>query len=103
MGTLSPTSPKLAKVEVMKHIILTATNPRGLEKKITKSIGEGFVPVGSHQVVTIYSQNKFSGTKHMATQHELEYSQTMVLNPPKKSRYETIEDETKKQIESLDK
>ena len=62
----------------MKHIILTATSPRGLEKKITESIGEGFVPVGSHQVVTIYSQNKFSGTKHMATQHELEYSQTMV-------------------------
>jgi len=87
----------------MKQIILTSFNASRLSEKVNEHIKEGFIPIGSHQVVTKYSQNKFSGTQHMATQHELEYSQTMVLNPPKKSRYETIEDETKKQIESLDK
>lgn len=61
----------------MEQIILASTNKVGLEKKIREAIGEGFVPVGSHQVVTIYSQNKFSGSQHMATQHELEYSQSM--------------------------
>ena len=64
----------------MEQIILASTNKVGLEKKIREAIGEGFVPVGSHQVVTIYSQNKFSGSQHMATQHELEYSQSMVRN-----------------------
>jgi len=64
----------------MEQIILTSTNKVGLEKKIREAIGEGFVPVGSHQVVTIYSQNKFSGSQHMATQHELEYSQSMTRN-----------------------
>ena len=64
----------------MEQIILTSTNKVGLEKKIREAIGEGFVPVGSHQVVTIYSQNKFSGSQHMATQHELEYSQSMIRN-----------------------
>lgn len=64
----------------MEQIILTSTNKVGLEKKIRQAIGEGFVPVGSHQVVTIYSQNKFSGSQHMATQHELEYSQSMIRN-----------------------
>ena len=64
----------------MEQIILTSTNKVGLEKKIRQAIGEGFVPVGSHQVVTIYSQNKFSGSQHMATQHDLEYSQSMVRN-----------------------
>jgi hypothetical protein len=64
----------------MEQIILTSTNKFGLEKKIREAIGEGFVPVGSHQVVTIYSQNKFSGSQHMATQHELEYSQSMIRN-----------------------
>ena len=64
----------------MEQVILTATSPRILEKKIQEHISEGFVPVGSHKVVTIYSQNKFSGTQHMATQHDLEYSQSMVRN-----------------------
>ena len=63
----------------MKQIILTSSNPRGLEKKINEHIKEGFIPVGSHQVITIYSQNKFSGTQLMATQHDLEYSQTMQI------------------------
>ena len=64
----------------MEQIIITSSNPKGLEKKITQAIGEGFIPVGSHQVATIYSQNKFSGSQHMATQHDLEYSQSMFRN-----------------------
>ena len=67
----------------MEQIILTSSNPRGLEKKIAEKIEEGFVSVGSHQVVTIYSQNKFSGSLIMGTQHDLEYSQSMVRNQAK--------------------
>ena len=61
-----------------KYTILTSSNPSGLIKKVIEKTKEGFVAVGSHQVVTIYSQNKFSGSQHMATQHDLEYSQTMI-------------------------
>jgi myo-inositol catabolism protein IolC len=34
--------------------------------------------MGSHQVVVIHSQNRYSGSQHMDTKHETEYSQTMV-------------------------
>ena len=61
----------------MEQIILTSSSASNLNKRINEKIEEGFVAVGSHQVVTIYSQNRFSGTQHMATQHEIEYSQTM--------------------------
>tara|TARA_B100000927_G_C16453624_1_gene464904 strand:+ start:243 stop:473 length:231 start_codon:yes stop_codon:yes gene_type:complete len=74
----------------MEQIILTSTNKVGLEKKIREAIGEGFVPVGSHQVVTIYSQNKFSGSQHMATQHELEYSQSMIREHQQEDSHRTV-------------
>ena len=67
----------------MEHIILTSSSASGLTKRINEKTEEGWETVGSHQVTTIYSQNKFSGTQHMATQHEIEYSQTMVYEEPK--------------------
>jgi hypothetical protein len=41
-------------------------------------IKEGWEPKGSHQVVVIHSQNRYSGMQLMDTKHETEYSQTMV-------------------------
>jgi ketosteroid isomerase-like protein len=63
----------------MKYQIVSAPSPNTLTERINKYIAEGFEVVGSHQVATIHSQNRFSGTQHMDTKHELEYSITMVL------------------------
>jgi hypothetical protein len=62
----------------MNYEIVTAGSPSELNRKVQSCISEGWKPVGGHQVVTLHSQNKFSGTQHMSTQHSVEYSQTMV-------------------------
>jgi myo-inositol catabolism protein IolC len=46
-------------------------------------IKEGWEPKGSHQVVVIHSQNRYSGMQLMDTKHETEYSQTMVRETKK--------------------
>ena len=62
----------------MEYKIVTSNNPQGLSNTINLLIGEGWEPVGSHQVVVIHSQNRYSGMLHMDTKHETEYSQTMI-------------------------
>jgi len=58
--------------------IVSSHSPQGLSNTINLLIGEGWEPMGSHQVVVIHSQNRYSGSQHMDTKHETEYSQTMV-------------------------
>ena len=62
----------------MKYKIVTSSSPQGLSNTINLLVGEGWEPVGSHHVVIIHSQNRYSGMQHMDTKHETEYSQTMV-------------------------
>jgi hypothetical protein len=62
----------------MDYKIVTSSNSHTLTENIRLLIGEGWEPVGSHQVVTIHDQNRFRGTQHIDTTHETEYSQTMV-------------------------
>ncbi len=62
----------------MKYKIVTSSSPQGLSNTINLLIGEGWEPVGPHQVVIIHSQNRYSGMQLMDTKHETEYSQTMV-------------------------
>lgn len=62
----------------MEQKIITSSSSHGLNEKIEKMIGEGWKPLGSHQVVVKHSQNRFAGTQHRDTLNELEYSQTMV-------------------------
>jgi hypothetical protein len=62
----------------MNYEIVTAGSPNELNRKINECISEGWKPVGGHQAVLIHSQNRYSGTQHMDTRHEVEYSQTMV-------------------------
>lgn len=38
---------------------------------------EGWEPIGSHSAVVVHSQNRYSGSQHMDTIHETEYSITM--------------------------
>ena len=62
----------------MNYKIVTSSNGQTLTTKINELMTDGWKPVGSHQVVVLHSQNRFSGSQHMDTKHETEYSQTMV-------------------------
>ena len=62
----------------MNYKIVTSSSPEGLTLAVNNKVTDGWKPVGSHQVVVIHSQNRFSGSQHMDTKHETEYSQTMV-------------------------
>jgi len=61
----------------MDYKIVTSSNSHTLTENIRLLIGEGWEPVGSHQVVTIHDQNRYRGNQHIDTTHETEYSQTM--------------------------
>ena len=69
----------------MQYKILSSRSPNELTRLINESINDGWEVVGSHQVVTIHSQNRFSGQQHMDTRHEVEYTITMT----RKSDYQT--------------
>ena len=64
----------------MEYKIVSSSSPQGLTNTLNLLIGEGWEPKGSHQVVVVHSQNRFSGTTHKDTTHETEYSQTMIKN-----------------------
>ena len=62
----------------MEYKIITSSSPHGLSNTITLLIGEGWEPVGSHQVVIVKNQNRYRGDQHIDTINETEYSQTMI-------------------------
>ena len=62
----------------MEYKIVTSSSPQGLTNTINLLIGEGWEPVGSHQVVIVKNQNRYRGDQHIDTINETEYSQTMI-------------------------
>ena len=62
----------------MEYKIVTSSSPQGLSNSINLLIGEGWEPVGSHQVVIVKNQNRYRGDQHIDTINETEYSQTMI-------------------------
>ena len=62
----------------MEYKILTSSSPDELTRRVNELIKDGWKPVGGHSVVVTHSQNRFSGTQHMDTRHQTEYSQTIV-------------------------
>ena len=62
----------------MNYKIVSSSSPQGLTNTINSLIGEGWEPIGSHQVVIVRDQNRYRGDQHIDTTHETEYSQTMV-------------------------
>jgi hypothetical protein len=66
------------KQKDMEYKVLTSSSPEGLTEKVNKYINEGFIPVGSHQVVTQREVNRYSGSQHMDTLITQEYSQTLI-------------------------
>lgn len=64
----------------MKTKIICESSAIRLNQEIEKLITDGWEPVGSHSVVVIHSQLRYSGAQHMDTLHEAEYSITMQKN-----------------------
>lgn len=58
--------------------VLRAGDPESLGEKVAAHIAQGWVPVGSHQVVVVHSQNRFRGSEHVDTQHKTDYTQTII-------------------------
>jgi len=61
----------------MEYKIVYGGSPSELTTKVNEKINEGWEIVGSHQVVIHREQNRYSGSQHMDTLNQLEYSQTM--------------------------
>jgi hypothetical protein len=62
----------------MEYRILTSSSSDSLTIMVNGRIKEGWKPVGGHSVVVTHSQNRYSGSQFMDTQHKTEYSQTMI-------------------------
>ena len=61
----------------MDYIIIRSSTVDVLNEKVNDLILIGYEPIGSHQVVVIKSQNRYSGTQHIDTINTIEYSQTV--------------------------
>jgi len=62
----------------MEYKIVNGGSPSELTTKVNEKIKEGWELIGSHQVVIHKEQNRYSGSQHMDTLNQLEYSQTMI-------------------------
>lgn len=62
----------------MNYKIVYGDSPNEINTKVNEMLKEGWEVVGSHQVVVRREQNRFSGSQHMDTLNQLEYTQTMV-------------------------
>ena len=62
----------------MEFKILTSTHPEGLTSKVKELIQQGWKPLGGHSVVETHRQNRYSGSQHMDTRIEVEYTISMV-------------------------
>lgn len=60
-----------------KFKIISGGSPDSLNLLLEDYITKGWEPVGTHSVVVLHSQNRYSGTQHMDTIHKSEYSITM--------------------------
>jgi hypothetical protein len=61
----------------MDYKVIYSSSPEGLTSKVKESITDGWKPVGGHHVVETHRQNRYSGSQHMDTHIQSEYSQTM--------------------------
>ena len=61
----------------MEYKIVYGDSPSEINTKVNEMINNGWEPIGSHQVVVRREQNRYSGSQHMDTLNQLEYTQTM--------------------------
>ena len=62
----------------MEYKILSSRSPEELTRKVNEHIQEGWKPNGGHLVVEVHRQKRYSGSQHMDTRIEVEYSQTII-------------------------
>ncbi len=62
----------------MNYIVINGHSVQDLTRRVNEHIKEGWIPIGSHQVVESHRQNRYSGTQHMDTRIEHDYSQTLI-------------------------
>ena len=65
------------KHKPMDYKVIYSSSPEDLTRKVKELILECWKPVGGHSVVETHRQNRYSGSQHMDTQIQSEYSQTM--------------------------
>ena len=61
----------------MEYKIVYGDSPSEINTKVNEMINNGWEIVCSHQVVVRREQNRYSGSQHMDTLNQLEYTQTM--------------------------
>lgn len=62
----------------METMIIYSSSPEGLNTKINANMQIGWKPMGSHQVISTHSQNRYRGDQLVDTIHQAEYSITMI-------------------------
>jgi len=62
----------------MEYQVVVSDNGYELTNEVKEMLSKGWKIKGSHQVALRRTQNKFSGEQFMASQNQLEYSQTMI-------------------------
>ena len=80
----------------MKYKVVSASSASELTARVGELIGEGWVTIGSHQVVTDHIQNRFSGMQHKDSVSTHTYSQTMVIEVPKRELMDVLDAEIEK-------
>ena len=65
-------------VDEERYKVVSSSSPEGLTIVVNKHIADGWEPAGSHHVVVHHSQNRYSGSQHMDTRHQADYSQTLI-------------------------
>ena len=70
-------NPQLKEVQQTNQVIIFANTLIELNKIMERMYDEGWKAVGSHKVAELHRRNRYSGSQHMDTIIELEYSQSM--------------------------
>lgn len=87
----------------MEQKIITARSASDLNSKLEDLMKEGWKPIGSHQVVEMHHQMRFSGMQHKDTMIEREYSVTIQReHSPSEGQSEVIADYVKDLTEILE-
>ena len=62
----------------MEYKVIYKVNAEVLTNRVNELINEGWEPIGSHKVVEVYRENRFSGMQIKGTVIDHQYSQTLI-------------------------
>jgi hypothetical protein len=76
----------------MEYKVVVSHSGEDLTNKVKGYIQDGWEPMGSHSVVEVHRQNRYSGQQHMDTRIEVEYSISMIKKKVVKTLKEVLEE-----------